>query len=266
MVLVSAATIDDYDECARLFVELEVPDPVWSRERFCEIVLPDTIVLREAGAIAGYAWGRVRGDSFHVVHVVTDPAHRGRGVGRALMTALAARAKERGLARWMLNVKPDNVAARALYEACGMTVAMESASVQLQWSDVPRLEDAPGVVARELAPSDDAAFERACGLFPGEIAPLRDTQQRIVLGASEADGPVGFGAFDPHFPGVAPLRVRAPKFTRAILEAARPHALAGQSYIRAFAEGDPALEEALVAAGGTVLLRALRMQGTIPQK
>jgi GNAT superfamily N-acetyltransferase len=262
-VEVLPATEGDYEECARLFQELRVPDPVWPREHFVAMVVPDAFVVHGGGATLGYAWGRPRGEQFHVVHVVVDAAHRGRGIGGMLMRALASRAKGLGLARWMLNVKPDNMPARALYERWGMRVVMESASVQLAWADVPRLPAAPGAVAAPILAADDAAFERACGLSAGEISPLRDVQHRLVFGVSDATGPVAFGAYDAHFPGVAPLRVHAPHFARAILEAILPQVPTGQLTFRAFAEGDPLLEAALVAAGGTVVLRTLRMQGPI---
>ncbi len=269
---VTPATRDDYDACARLFAELAVPDPVWPRERFVESVAPDTIVLRSEGGeggedeeVVGYAWARPRGDVMHVVHVVVDPRARRSGAGDLLMTALAERARASGLARWMLNVKPDNVAARRLYERHGMHVAFESASVRFSWSDVERLDEAPGMRARPLTIADDAAFEAACGLARGEIASLRDAQGRVALGACDIAGtPLAFAAFDRDFPGLSPVRASASGSARALLAAARPFVHAGQTWLRIFAEGDPALEEALTRAGGQVVLRALRMEGTVP--
>lgn len=261
---VSPATPADYPACARLFAELEVPDAAWSAARFEETVVPDAIVLREDDAVVAYAWGRTRGDRFHVMHVAVDPLCRRRGAGRLLMTTLAARARALGLARWMLNTKPENIKARALYESFGMSVAFASASVQLGWSDIERLEGTAGVHARVLLPGDDAAFEGACGLGAGEIESLR--KMRVVLGAENEHGPVAFCGFDRELPGVAPIRVSAPSFARALLEAARPHALGGHSYARIFAEGDPALEEALTRAGGKVVMRVIRMEGDVPSE
>jgi GNAT superfamily N-acetyltransferase len=51
---------------------------------------------------------------------VRDAARRG-GLGRALVEAVVARARERGCRRIELDVNEDNQAARALYEACGFT-------------------------------------------------------------------------------------------------------------------------------------------------
>jgi ribosomal protein S18 acetylase RimI-like enzyme len=47
------------------------------------------------------------------------PAHRGRGVGRALLTAVEARAIARGCCKLTLEVREDNHRARALYHARG---------------------------------------------------------------------------------------------------------------------------------------------------
>jgi GNAT superfamily N-acetyltransferase len=52
---------------------------------------------------------------------VREPARRG-GLGRALVEAAVARARERGCRRIELDVNEDNEAAQALYLACGFTL------------------------------------------------------------------------------------------------------------------------------------------------
>jgi GNAT superfamily N-acetyltransferase len=52
---------------------------------------------------------------------VRDPARRG-GLGRGLVEAAVARARERGCRRLELDVNEDNAAALALYQACGFTL------------------------------------------------------------------------------------------------------------------------------------------------
>ena len=52
---------------------------------------------------------------------VRDAARRG-GLGRALVEAAVARARERGCRRIELDVNEDNAAALALYQACGFTL------------------------------------------------------------------------------------------------------------------------------------------------
>jgi len=57
---------------------------------------------------------------------VRDVARRG-GLGRALVEAAVARAKERGCRRIELDVNEDNGAALALYRACGFTLEPKAA-------------------------------------------------------------------------------------------------------------------------------------------
>ena len=54
----------------------------------------------------------------HVVAMWTDPAHRGRGVGAAVLAALAEWAEDHGF-RLHLDVNTSNTGARALYERSG---------------------------------------------------------------------------------------------------------------------------------------------------
>ncbi|NIY74628.1 GNAT family N-acetyltransferase [Thalassospira sp. HF15] len=51
--------------------------------------------------------------------IFVDPVARGRGVGTALLDAVAQSARERGLAKVRLDVIDINPRARALYERCG---------------------------------------------------------------------------------------------------------------------------------------------------
>jgi len=44
---------------------------------------------------------------------------QGRGIGRVLVSALVGHARERGASQLHLEVRADNTAARALYEALG---------------------------------------------------------------------------------------------------------------------------------------------------
>lgn len=266
-VTVQPATAADYATFARLFVELAVPEPTPSEERFVSLIAPDALIARVDGAIAGYAWARTRGDALHVVHVVTDPAFRRRGVGEGLMNAMAALARERGHTRWMLNVKPDNLAARALYERCGLRAVFESASVRLRWADLSRVAPAEVVAAdariARVDPAEDSRFERDLGLLPNEIAAARKLD-RIVVGAEAGGRALGILALDPPFPGASPVRVKTPGVARVLLEAVREAARPDRDHLFVFAEGHPALVDALVEAGGEIALSALRMEGDVP--
>ena len=61
----------------------------------------------------------------HVVAMWTDPAHRGLGVGAAVLRALEAWAAPRDL-RLHLDVNVANPGARALYERCGYVATGET--------------------------------------------------------------------------------------------------------------------------------------------
>ncbi len=243
-----------------------MPDPTPSADRFARTIAPDALVLRDGDEVLGYLWARPRGDRMHVVHVITDPTHRGRGVGRALMTAIADRGRAAGFRRWMLNVKPENVAARALYERCGLRVAFASVSMHVAWTDVARMATPAGIVARMLAPADDARFEDALALPRGEIASQRALEGRVLVGAEDAAGPVGIAVFDPSYPAAGLFRARAPEHARALLDGIRPYALPAHDHVHVVVEGDPALEAALTAAGATVVMPMLRMEGEIPDR
>ena len=94
---------------------------------------PDTAVvaLDDDGRPIGVAWWHLRDRSLVVapdgapvpeIVVAVVPAARGRGVGRRLLDALAARAAERGHDRLALNVHIRNPAAH-LYSRAGFVVA-----------------------------------------------------------------------------------------------------------------------------------------------
>lgn len=55
----------------------------------------------------------------HIVGMMVEPIARGRGIGRALLEACIARARERGLLMLTLSVTSDNVAAVELYASMG---------------------------------------------------------------------------------------------------------------------------------------------------
>ncbi len=86
------------------------------------------LVAEEAGEVVGYvALGRpTRLESNrHVADIrglAVAPAHQGRGLGRALVEAALAAARERGARKVTLRVLGPNTAARALYESCGFVV------------------------------------------------------------------------------------------------------------------------------------------------
>jgi len=194
--------------------------------------------------------------------VITDPAHRRQGVARTLIAAVAEQGRAAGFRRWRLNVEPDNAAARALYERCGMSVVLASVSMRIAWTDVARIEPVAGIVARPLAPADDARFEDALALSRGEASAYRAPAGRVLVGAEGPDGPVGVIAYDPIHARL--LRVRVPGHTRVLLDAIRPYAQPDHDSVNVLIEGDPALEAMLTASGAEAVMRVLRTEGDIP--
>ena len=259
---IRAATDDDADAYARLFQELAVPEGPPSRERFVGSVRDDVIVADEAGHVAAVAWARPRGALWHVVHLMTDPQRRRQGLGRALLQAVAARGRARGFSRWMLNVKPDNLAARSLYAAMGMQPTRSSAAVRLPITGISGLPRTNDVVVGPLGP--DRGEMPALLLLPGELQAARELPGRVFVEARRDGACVGIAGFDPSFPGSPLFRVVDVPVARPLLEAIVPHARAEDVDITVFVEGQPLLEDALCAAGGQVVMRVLRLEGELP--
>lgn len=88
---------------------------------------PTTLVLlahdgAEAVGLAIGFWGmssfRAR-PLLNIHDLAVRPGFRGRGVGRALLTAAEARARDRGCCKLTLEVQDDNAPARMLYDRFG---------------------------------------------------------------------------------------------------------------------------------------------------
>ena len=108
-------------------LELEVfPDDAWSEPTWwAELAARprrDYVVLADGERLLGYAGLDHAGDVADVMTVAVSPRGRGAGLGRALLDELESRARRRGAASVMLEVRADNVAAVALYERAGYAV------------------------------------------------------------------------------------------------------------------------------------------------
>ncbi len=97
----------------------------WTRDGDAGVIAMD-----DSGGPLGAAWYRLfdaanRGDGVLAhdyvpeIAIAVVPEHRGRQIGAALLTALAARANADGYPRIMLSVDPANLRARRLYDRCG---------------------------------------------------------------------------------------------------------------------------------------------------
>jgi GNAT superfamily N-acetyltransferase len=254
--LLRAATADDYAAFARFFVELEVPDPVPTMERWLGEICASAVMVVEHDAPIGYGSWLPLGELGHVRHVVVDAAARGRGVGRMIMDALAQRMHTAGHARWQLYVKEENAAGRRLYENCGMHIVARSIALELRWDCVERLPR-----GRNLHPTSPVA---ALGV---SAATLADWQQqpvaKIAMLVDDQGVAAGIARFDPEHPGARPFVVDAPDAIRPLLEALRPHKRAADESLRLVVDDREDVCACLTAAGASVLLRLLRYQGEL---
>jgi ribosomal protein S18 acetylase RimI-like enzyme len=82
-----------------------------------------TVLLACEGAdLAGSVIVGFDGHRGWVYYLATDPAWRGRGIGRALMVAAEDWLKARGCPKVQLMVRGDNLAAKGFYAAIGYDV------------------------------------------------------------------------------------------------------------------------------------------------
>lgn len=113
------------------FYEVEEIDEERNRAFFRRFLAPseDGVLLgaRAGGRLVGYACLYWHFSSTQAVETVlmndlfVDGAARGRGVGRALIEASAAVARERGAGQLEWATAPDNLTAQRLYDSTGAT-------------------------------------------------------------------------------------------------------------------------------------------------
>lgn len=252
---------------ARLFPELDTGDPLPTEEWWRTEIAPQTWLFEQDGEVAGYLYFQTLAGAGYVRHVVVAPGLRGRGVGRAMMAALAARLQERGCLRWCLNVKPGNTPAVRLYQAVGMRRAYSSASVRFTWGLVDRLRPVEGVSVVGIDAAEDAAIQAAFGLPPGQLAAARENPGARLVRLHDPARPervdLGFAAFYPGFPGAFPFRVVDPSLAAPLLAGLRPLARPEVEAMGVVAESDPGLVALLTDAGGKVVLDFDHYEGAV---
>ncbi len=77
------------------------------------------LVVEEDGAISGYIGVKLVADEMHVMTLAVRPERRRRGFARVLVEAALTDPKSVGVRRVYLEVRPSNLAARALYGSLG---------------------------------------------------------------------------------------------------------------------------------------------------
>jgi len=81
-------------------------------------------VAEMSGKIVGVASFWDEGDWMYLATLLVLPEHRRQGIGRMLVAAGEALARERGRERMALHVREDNLTARAFYARLGYTPAV----------------------------------------------------------------------------------------------------------------------------------------------
>jgi ribosomal-protein-alanine N-acetyltransferase len=98
----------------------------WSRGAFLYEIEQNQVarcwVGREEGRIVGYICLWEVADELHVTNVAVHPDVRRRGIARALLESVFARARAAGSRMVLLEVRPSNTEALALYESFGFRV------------------------------------------------------------------------------------------------------------------------------------------------
>jgi len=142
-VRIERLTVDDLDRLTELFEayrEFYECDPAPDRarvylrdrlEREEAVVLGATRTVGATRTILGFTqlyptWESLEmGPLFVLYDLFVDPAGRGLGIGRALLDAGVAYAKEQGAVVVMLETSKNNVAAKGLYESAGWKLENE---------------------------------------------------------------------------------------------------------------------------------------------
>lgn len=98
-------------------------DDPWSRRIFEESLANENssalAAVDEAGGVLGYIFFTTVLDEGGVDNIAVSPAARRKGIGEALMNAFHRRGREMGLRFLLLEVRPSNLGAAALYRKLG---------------------------------------------------------------------------------------------------------------------------------------------------
>jgi ribosomal-protein-alanine N-acetyltransferase len=101
----------------------------WSTSEFETLLAASNAIgdgaLGRGANLIGFALSRQAADEAEVLSIAVAMSERGKGVGRALMSAHLARLAAAGVASVCLEVEPGNASAIALYERLGFETVGE---------------------------------------------------------------------------------------------------------------------------------------------
>lgn len=258
------ANRERFADFARLFPELGVDDPLPAVEDWLARLAPDTVFAVRGGAVVGYGYAQALGEDGYVRNVVTDPAQRGRGVGRALMLELRRRLVASGCVNWQLNVKVDNTPALALYRSLGLVGDFRTWVLRVPTGTALALPASPrDASTRECGPELDAALQAHFSIPPGLLARHRAKPNATVLVCERAGAQVAVAPFDPAFPGCFPFRLLDATCASAILEPLLRRVPSGRPHLQLVLERDEPAARLLLAAGVRLHFEIQHMNGPL---
>ena len=98
----------------------------WSRGAFLYEMEQNQVarcfVVREVDRVVGYVCLWEMADELHITNIAVHPSVRRRGIGRTLLARVLDDARQRALRLVVLEVRPSNAEALALYESFGFRV------------------------------------------------------------------------------------------------------------------------------------------------
>ena len=105
-------------------LEESVYDFPWTAGIFRDCLLAGytSVVLEQAGEIAGYSIMSVAGGEGHLLNICLAERLRGQGIGNELLQYMLERGCEAGAERLFLEVRPSNKVAMRLYRRLGFQV------------------------------------------------------------------------------------------------------------------------------------------------
>lgn len=77
------------------------------------------LVAVENDTVLGYVGSQTVLDSTDIMNVAVDPAQRGKGIAKALLTELEQQLRQQGVTSILLEVRPSNAPAVGLYTSLG---------------------------------------------------------------------------------------------------------------------------------------------------
>ena len=127
----------DIDTVATL--EGEVSPAPWSSGIFRDCLRAEyECWVVHAEKVFGYVIFSLGPGEAHLLNIAISPARQRRGFGRQLLAKVASIARVQGMQRILLEVRPSNLRARAIYETAGF----EFLSLREKYYGPPNKEDA----------------------------------------------------------------------------------------------------------------------------